>query len=103
MKSVRKPSVVPVYAVGITWIVYTLIWGLSSIGKVALCAAVSLAVYLIAKTKFPGKTIQVEVPEKAPDTVRRLAQLMVTAADDAVRNPEFLLALRVRLLQIAAS
>ena len=31
--------------------------------------------------------------EKAPDTVRRLAQLMVTAADDAVRNPEFLLAL----------
>ena len=41
--------------------------------------------------------------EKAPDTVRRLAQLMVTAADDAVRNPEFLLALRVRLLQIAAS
>ena len=68
MKSVRKPSVVPVYAVGITWIVYTLIWGLTSIGKVALCAAVSLAVYLIAKTKFPGKTIQVEVPEEAPDT-----------------------------------
>lgn len=68
MKSVRKPSVVPVYAVGITWIVYTLIWGLTSVGKVALCAAVSLAVYLIAKTKFPGKTIQVEVPEKAPDT-----------------------------------
>lgn len=68
MKSVRKPSVAPVYGVGATWLVYTLLFGLHSVGQYLLCIALSVAVYLLFKAKFPGKTIQVEVPEAAPDT-----------------------------------
>lgn len=68
MKSVRKASVAPVYAVGATWLVYTLLFGMHSAGQYILCIALSAAVYLIFKAKFPGKTIQVEVAEKAPDT-----------------------------------
>ena len=40
--------------------------------------------------------------EKAPDTVRRLAEVVVSTADDYVSNPEFLASLRVCLLKIAA-
>jgi 5-bromo-4-chloroindolyl phosphate hydrolysis protein len=68
MKTVHKPSVVPVYAVGITWILYTVLFGLSSIWKVLLCAVISAAVYFIVKAACPGKTEQVEIPEEAPDT-----------------------------------
>lgn len=68
MKTVHKPSVVPVYAVGITWILYTVLFGLSSLWKVLLCAVISVAVYFIAKAACPGKTEQVEIPEEAPDT-----------------------------------
>lgn len=68
MKSIRKPSVVPVYAVAVVWIAYTIFWGMRSVGQIVVCAALSLAVYLIAKAKFPGKVVQVEVPEEAPDT-----------------------------------
>lgn len=39
---------------------------------------------------------------KAPDTVRRLAEMAVPTADEYTRNTEFLMALRVRLLEIAA-
>lgn len=68
MKSVRKPSPVPVYGIAASWIVYTILFGLRSAPQYIVCAAVSLAVYLILKTKFPGKTIQVEMPQRAPDT-----------------------------------
>ena len=40
--------------------------------------------------------------EKAPDTVRRLVETVVAAADDYVRSPGFILSLRTRLLEIAA-
>ena len=68
MKSVRKPSVVPVYGVAAVWVLYTLLFGLHSIWQLLLCAAISVGVYLLLKAAFPGKTVQVEVPEKAPDT-----------------------------------
>ena len=68
MKSVRKPSVVPVYAVAAVWLIYTLLVGLHSLPQLLVCAALSVAAYFLTKAAFPGKTVQVEVPEKAPDT-----------------------------------
>ena len=41
--------------------------------------------------------------EKAPDAVRRLAETAVPMADDYTRNPQYIMALRIKLLQIAAS
>jgi len=68
MKSVRRPSAVPLYGIAAVWLVYTLLFGMSSAPQIILCAAISAAAYLLLKTIFPGKTEQVEVPEKAPDT-----------------------------------
>ena len=68
MKSVRKPSVVPVYAVAAVWVLYTLLVGLHTLPQLLVCAALSVGAYFLMKSAFPGKTVQVEVPEKAPDT-----------------------------------
>ena len=68
MKSVRKPSVVPVYAVAAVWLLYTLLVGLHTLPQLLVCAALSVGAYFLMKSAFPGKTVQVEVPEKAPDT-----------------------------------
>lgn len=68
LKTVTKPSVVPFYAVAATWLVYTVKFGMHKLSQIILCGAISLAVYFITKGMFPGKAVQVEVPEKAPDT-----------------------------------
>ncbi len=68
MKSVRKPSAVPVWAVAGVWLLYTLLHGFSAIGHVLVCAALSACVYLLVKSKFPGETVQVEVEQPKPDT-----------------------------------
>lgn len=68
MKPVYKPSVIPVYAVAAVWLLYTLLFGLRSAGQIALCAAISAAVFLVLKIKFPGRTVQEEEPQPAPDT-----------------------------------
>lgn len=68
MKSVRKPSVLPIYTVAAVWLVYTLAAGLHSLLDVALCAAISVAAYFLMRSVFPGTTVQVEVPEPEPDT-----------------------------------
>lgn len=68
MKSVRKPSTAPVYAVAAVWLLYTLLVGLHTLPQLLVCAALSVGAYLLMKAAFPGKTVQVEVPEKAPDT-----------------------------------
>ncbi len=68
MKSVRKPSALPVWSVAAVWLLYTLLHGFSSIGHVALCFALSVCVYLLVKSKFPGETVQVEVEQPKPDT-----------------------------------
>ena len=38
-----------------------------------------------------------------PDTVRRIVELVITAADDYVRNTEFIMQLRIELLKIASA
>ena len=86
MKTVRKPSVVPVYAVAAVWLLYTLIFGLHSVLRVVVCAALSVGVYLLLKSAFPGKTVQVEEPEKAPDTGDPELDAVIQQGRDAIRS-----------------
>jgi len=86
MKSVRRPSAVPVYAVAAVWLLYTLVFGLRSIGQALLCAGLSVAVYLIVKTKFPGETVQVEVPQPKPDTGDKALDELIVQGRAAVRE-----------------
>ena len=68
MQSVRKPSVVPIYAIAAVWLVYTLATGLHRLLDVVICAALSVGGYFLMRVFFPGTTVQVEAPEPEPDT-----------------------------------
>lgn len=68
LKQISKPSVVPIYGIGITWLVFAVFLGLHKPAQYVACAAVSAGVYLLLKKKFPGTTESVEEPETPPDT-----------------------------------
>ncbi len=86
MKTVRKASAGPVYVVAAVWLIYTVVFGMDSLGKALVCAALSIAGYLLAKSKFPGKTVQVEVPEKKPDTGDAALDEVILQGREAVRK-----------------
>lgn len=86
MKSVRKPSAAPVYAVAVVWLLYTLLIGLHSVPQLLVCAALSVGAYLLMKAAFPGKTVQVEVPEKAPDTGDSELDAVILQGRDAIKK-----------------
>ncbi len=67
IKSVHKPSVLPIYTIAAVWLVYTLATGLHRLLDVAICAALSIGGYFLMRTFFPGTTVQVEVPEPEPE------------------------------------
>lgn len=86
MKSVRKPSVVPVYAVAAVWLLYTLLAGLHTLPQLLVCAALSVGAYFLMKAAFPGKTVQVEVPEKAPDTGDSELDAVILQGRDSIKK-----------------
>lgn len=59
MKTKKKESVVPIYGVGLLWLVRALNGKLSSFGQIISAAALSVAVYLILKIIFPDKLEEV--------------------------------------------
>ena len=68
MKTVHKPSVLPIYAIGLVWVVFCLAGSLHTVGGFVVCALVSAAAFFVLRLFFPGTTEQVEEPEKKPDT-----------------------------------
>ena len=48
----KKKSVVPIYAIGLVWLSYSLSGKLTGFGGLMSCAAVSAAAYLIVKIFF---------------------------------------------------
>ena len=68
MKQVRKSSVVPIYGIGATWLFFALCLGLYKPIHYISCLIASAAVFLILRQLFPGKVVQVQEPEPAPET-----------------------------------
>lgn len=74
MKKKKKP-VSPIYAIGIAWLIYSVIFGLSGFGSLVKCAVVSWIVYKLVKSivkpddREPEQEKQPEEkqPEKAPE------------------------------------
>lgn len=74
MKKKKKP-VSPIYAIGIAWLIYSVIFGLSGFGSLVKCAVVSWIVYKLVKSivkpddREPEQEKQQEEnqPEKAPE------------------------------------
>ena len=51
-----KRSVIPIYLIGVTWLVYALLFPLHTVTQFITCAVASLVVFVAAKALFPDKT-----------------------------------------------
>lgn len=60
-KMVKKP-VIPIYAVGIVWLVFALFFSLHTLVNYIICAVVSALAFIVASALFPAKTY--EMPDK---------------------------------------
>ena len=58
MAVVKKKSVLPVYLIGIVWLLWALFGSLSRPMDYVLAAVVSIAVFVLGKAIFPDKTYQ---------------------------------------------
>ena len=53
-----KRSVLPIYLVGVVWLVYALLFPLRTAGQYLVCAALSAVAFVIGKALFPDKAYQ---------------------------------------------
>ena len=58
MKTHKKVSVIPIYLVGLTWLVYAVLFPLYAPVHYILCAGASVLVFIIGKAIFPDKVYQ---------------------------------------------
>ena len=63
-----KRSVLPIYLVGVVWLVYALLFPLRTAGQYLVCAALSAVAFVIGKALFPDKVYQMpgEEPKEQP-------------------------------------
>lgn len=80
-KIVHKPAA-PIYAAGVVWILYALLFPLYRVGHFALCAAASAAVYLIARL-FCRDVVE-EVEEKPEPTGNAELDKMISDGNLAI-------------------
>lgn len=64
-KPKRKPSVIPIYAVGAVWLLST--DKLGSLRGIISCAVTSLIVYAVLRVIFPGKKLPPEAEQPQPE------------------------------------
>ena len=72
MKTHKKVSVIPIYLVGLTWLLYALLLPLYAPVHYILCAGVSVLVFIIGKAIFPDKVYQTR--EDQEQTARQKAK-----------------------------
>lgn len=65
MSYVKKKSVLPVYFVGVVWLLWAVFGSLHRITDYILAALVSVAVYQLGKIIFPDRGYEVKTEEKA--------------------------------------
>lgn len=77
-----KRSVIPIYLIGVVWLVFALFFSLHTLADYALCAVVSVAVFVVGKAVFPDRVYQMpgeqsKEPEK-PKQEKRSRRPLVT-------------------------
>lgn len=83
MKTVHRPSVIPIYAIGAVWIVFCLAGSLHRVGGFLACAAASAAAFFVLRLFFPGTDEQVE---QQPDTGSAEVDAIVKKGRAAVKE-----------------
>lgn len=62
MKTIKKPSVVPVYGTAAVWALYCLIFPMYRLSDFLILIALGIVSYVVLTKLFPGKTVTVEEP-----------------------------------------
>ena len=81
-----KRSVIPIYLIGVVWLVFALFFSLRTLADYALCAVVSGAVFVVGKAVFPDRVYQLpgeqpEEPEKKVEQPRQKEKKQETTGD----------------------
>ena len=81
-----KRSVIPIYLIGVVWLVFALFFSLRTLADYALCAVVSGAVFVVGKAVFPDRVYQLpgeqpEEPEKKAEQPRQEEKKQETTGD----------------------
>jgi len=63
---VEKKSALPILSVGITWLIFAVIFHINNPTKIFCAAVLSFIVYQIVKSKFPPKKVEISLEPKAP-------------------------------------
>lgn len=66
-------SVVPIYAIGLLWLIYSLIFSMYTLMDLIMATIISLICYVVLSKVIPGKTIMVEKVITPADTGNDLA------------------------------
>ena len=78
-----KRSVMPLYLAGAVWLVYALCYPLYSVMHYALCAGLSLVVFVVGKAIFPDRDYQVPgQPEQKKPEEKKAEQPKTTGNPD---------------------
>lgn len=86
MKTHKKVSVVPIYLVGLTWLVYAVVFPLYAPIHYILCAGASVLVFIIGKAIFPDKVYQTR--EDQAETAREKAKEEPKQAQEKKEQPK---------------
>ena len=62
MRAVTKKSALPIYAAGVVWLVWALLFPLYSVTQFALCLVLSLAVFFLLKKCIPPTVTYEKIP-----------------------------------------
>lgn len=80
-----KRSVLPIYLVGVVWLVYALLFPLRTAGEYLICAALSAVAFVIGKALFPDKAYQ--MPGEEPKEQAK-EQPKAEKKPESTGNPE---------------
>ena len=80
-----KRSVIPIYLVGVVWLVYALLFPLRTAGQYLVCAALSAVAFVIGKALFPDKAYQ--MPGEEPKEQAK-EQPKAEKKPESTGNPE---------------
>ena len=84
MRAVTKKSALPVYAVGVVWLLWALLFPLYSVTHYLLCAVVSLVAYAVLSKAIPDSVTYEKIPVQA--TGYATAEDLLKAGDQYLRD-----------------
>ncbi len=84
MRAVTKKSALPIYAIGLIWLLWALLFPLYSLTHYLLCLTLSLAAYFILSKILPDQVTYEKIPVRA--TGYENADALLKAGDQALQD-----------------